>query len=70
MFPFHRLIDSWFALTYVLNNLNRSLGLQDAYPFVLSAMAIQKFRFVHDVIGNNATASTQAPEGTPSTLSP
>ena len=30
------MIDSWFPLTYVLNNLNRGLGLPDGYPFVLS----------------------------------
>ena len=36
---FDALIDSWFPLTYVLNNLNRGLGLPDAYPFVLSPPA-------------------------------
>ena len=44
------MIDRWFPLTYVLNNLNRGMGLQDAYPFVLSPPAIEKLRFVHDVI--------------------
>ena len=48
--PFARLIDAWFPLTYILNNLNRGLGLADAYPFVLAAPAIDKLRFVHDVI--------------------
>jgi len=48
--PFDRLIDHWFSLTYVLNNLNRGLGLADGYPFVLSTPAIDKLRFVHDVI--------------------
>ena len=33
-----------------LNNLNRSMGLADAYPFVLSTPAIDKLRFVHDTI--------------------
>lgn len=47
---FDAAIDAWFALTYVLNNLNRSLGQQDAYPFVLSDPIIQKLRFVHQVI--------------------
>jgi hypothetical protein len=37
-------------LTYVLNNLNRGLGLPDGYPFVLSAVAIEKLGFVHDVV--------------------
>ena len=31
------MLDSWAAITYVLNNLNRGLGNGDAYPFVLSA---------------------------------
>jgi hypothetical protein len=47
---FGSLIDSWFPLTYVLNNLNRGLGLADAYPFVLSTPVVEKLRFVHDVI--------------------
>jgi hypothetical protein len=51
---FDRLIDSWFAITYVLNNLNRGMGLPDAYPFVLSAAAIEKLRFVHDTIDDAA----------------
>jgi len=49
--PFDRLIENWFPLTYVLNNLNRGLGLPDGYPFVLSPPAIEKLRFVHDTVG-------------------
>jgi hypothetical protein len=48
--PFEWLIGSWFPLTYILNNLNRSMGLADGYPFVLSTPAIAKLRFVHDTI--------------------
>jgi hypothetical protein len=48
--PFERLIESWFPLTYALNNLTRGLGLADAYPFVLSPAAVEKLRFVHDLI--------------------
>jgi len=48
--PFDRIVADWHALTYVLNNLNRSLGQADAYPFVLSAPAIEKLRFVHQTI--------------------
>ena len=51
---FDQLIEGWFALTYVLNNLNRALGLQDGYPFVLSLPAIDKLRFVHMTIGAGA----------------
>lgn len=47
---FARMLDDWFPLTYVLNNLNRGLGLPDGYPFVLSTPAIEKLRFVHETI--------------------
>jgi hypothetical protein len=50
---FERLIDSWFPLTYVLNNLNRGLGLNDAYPFVLSPSAVAKLWFVDAVVGRS-----------------
>lgn len=48
--PFERIAADWHALTYVLNNLSRSLGQVDAYPFVLAAPAIEKLRFVHRTI--------------------
>jgi hypothetical protein len=47
---FDRLIDSWYPLTYVLNNLNRGLGQPDSYPFVLSPPVVDKLRFVHDTV--------------------
>ncbi len=52
--PFERLLDRWFPVTYILNNLNRGLGLPDAYPFVLSTPAIEKLAFVHQVITRGA----------------
>jgi len=62
---FDRLMASWFPLTYVLNNLNRGLGVPDAYPFVLSQPAIEKLRFVHDVIAGASAASTQPAASVP-----
>ena len=47
---FDRLIDSWIPLTYALNNLNRCMGLPDAYPFVLSPVAIDKLKSVHNTL--------------------
>jgi hypothetical protein len=55
------MVRDWVALTYVLNNLNRSLGLSDAYPFVLSAAVIEKLEFVHKLIAA-AKTKTAAPE--------
>jgi hypothetical protein len=47
---FDELMKDWFALTYVLNSLNRSVGMPDAYPFALSPPVTHKLRFIHDVI--------------------
>jgi hypothetical protein len=55
---FDDLIDAWFPITYVLNNLNRGMGLPDAYPFVLSSPAIEKLRFVHEVVAEAARAAS------------
>ncbi len=48
--PLEKLIEDFTALTYTLNNLNRGMGINDAYPFVLSGPAREKLQFVHDVI--------------------
>jgi hypothetical protein len=50
---FDKMIENWFPLTYVLNNLNRGLGLSDGYPFVLSSPVIEKLRFVHETISKS-----------------
>ncbi len=47
---FEEIISDWGALTVALNALNRSMGLADAYPFVLSPRTVEKLRFVHQVI--------------------
>jgi hypothetical protein len=47
---FDAILENWFPLTYALNSLNRGMGLLDAYPFVLSNQAIDKLRFVHEVV--------------------
>lgn len=47
---FDELMTGWVPMTLALNSLNRSMGLADPYPFVLSEKAINKLRFVHDVI--------------------
>jgi hypothetical protein len=56
---FEDLIGAWLPLTLALNSLNRGMGLSDIYPFVLSRRAIEKLRFVHDVI-ESAHAKRQA----------
>ena len=51
---FDELLDRWLSLTLVLNELNRSMGLLDPYPFVLSAPAVGKLRFVYEVVSGEA----------------
>lgn len=50
---FDELIDDWVELTVGLNALNRSMGLQDAYPFAFSGPVIDKLLFVHTFITGN-----------------
>jgi hypothetical protein len=44
------MLNAWMELTGVLNELSRSMGLPDFYPFVLSAAAARKLLFVHRLI--------------------
>ena len=43
-------LEKWAELVLLLNALNRSMGLEDAYRFVLSELSLRKIRFVHGLI--------------------
>ena len=45
-----RTVDEWRDLTEAMNDLNRSLGLDDAYPFALPTRVVEKLRFVHELV--------------------
>jgi hypothetical protein len=45
---FDRVIDRWLPLSYALNAVNRSMGRDDLYPFVLAPTIIAKLSFVHE----------------------
>ncbi|MBB5020727.1 hypothetical protein HNR37_000030 [Desulfurispira natronophila] len=47
---FQLIIEHWLPLTFALNSLNRSMGHDHSYPFVLSQAAIEKLEFVHRVV--------------------
>lgn len=49
---FRRMLERWLSLTYILNDLTRGLGLNHAYPFVLSEPVIGKLKFVHNTIAD------------------
>jgi hypothetical protein len=48
---FLALVNGWMELTGVLNELSRSMGVPDFYPFVLSPPALRKLHLVHRVVG-------------------
>jgi hypothetical protein len=50
---FEALLASWRPLSYSMNELNRSLGLGDAYPFHVSRVMAGKLHFVHMAIQNS-----------------
>jgi hypothetical protein len=54
---FDGLLASWFPVTYLLNNLNRGMGVADAYPFVLAPPVIEKLRFVNDLVAEMVRAT-------------
>jgi hypothetical protein len=58
---FLTLVNAWMELTGVLNELSRSMGVADFYPFVLSIPALRKLHLVHRI----ATAAPQAPPPSP-----
>jgi hypothetical protein len=44
------LLNSWLEMTTVLNELARSMGQPDFYPFVMSRPVVAKLQFVHLVV--------------------
>jgi len=50
---FESLTAGWNALTLVMNSLNRSMGMKDAYPFVLSPNVLGKLRYIHEMVQEN-----------------
>ena len=56
-------VNAWIELAGMLNELSRSMGQPDFYPFVLPAAVIAKLHFVHLVIaqaGGRAEAVVQS----------
>lgn len=51
-----QLLALWDEFSVTLNELNRSLGLRDAYPFVVNAVVADKLHFIHSCITQYPTA--------------
>jgi hypothetical protein len=57
---FEKLIADWPPLICALNSVNRGMGLSDLYPFVIPEAAIEKLRFIHEVIETEANKPRSA----------
>ena len=62
---FSDVIDHWLELTYALNQINRSMGRDDLYPFVLAPMVIRKLAFVDATVARHSEPPAPAPAAPP-----
>jgi hypothetical protein len=61
--PFPALVGSWLRLAWALNEVNRSMGRDDLYPFTLADTVVAKLAYVEQRVAAAATARTAAPVG-------
>ena len=55
-----KLIDAWLPIEFATNSMNRSMGLTDLYPFLLSPKAIEKLAFIHALTHRQTEAAPKA----------
>ncbi len=55
---FPTIIEMWLPLSWSLNMVNRSMGHDDLYPFVLPAAVLGKMQFIHAVIDQVTPSSS------------
>lgn len=49
-------MEAWVPLTVAVNSLNRSMGIADLYPFVLSAAVVRKLEFIQSLVHGKVPA--------------
>lgn len=47
---FEQIYQAWLPVAFAMNSLNRSMGQNDFYPFLINPKVKEKLRFVHQVI--------------------
>lgn len=50
--PFKVILDEITPLFYAVNSINRSMGITDIYPFVISSKVQEKLEFIHNMLQN------------------
>ncbi len=61
---FDVLMKDWVPLTYALNEINRAMGKDRLYPFVLRPNVVEKLSLVHDLCVAAALATRAAEAAT------
>ncbi len=61
---FLHFLNTWVQLTHMLNEMSRSMGQPDFYPFVLPRAAVAKLQLIHMVVGD-APCPVAPPEPAP-----
>jgi hypothetical protein len=57
---FQTIIELWLPLSWSLNMVNRSMGHDDLYPFVLPPPVLEKMSFIHTVV-DELTSHSKGP---------
>jgi len=47
---FTDIIQRWIPLSFMMNSLNRAMGMKDSYPFVINEHVKEKLNFIHETI--------------------
>ena len=50
---FAPIIEDWLPVTFAVNSINRSMGIDDLYPFVVTPAVVEKLKAVHQIIRNS-----------------
>jgi hypothetical protein len=58
---FASVLADWVPLTVCLNQLNRSMGMRDAYPFAITERVAEKLAFVHDLCRRVTSVAAEHP---------
>ena len=56
---FPAMLEDWHRLSVAINALNRSMGAEDPYPFVITRAVEEKLEFVHRIIARARHAAAR-----------
>jgi len=56
---FDDIFERWLPLSFAMNSLNRSMGMKDSYPFVITETVKEKLNFIHETIRDATEAGTK-----------